>query len=73
MDGDKDQSIHLLKDDESSDLNINNIWIMESAEQQGLMSPLMTFLKQGLGQEAMAELFQTFISSNSEVWQEVGS
>lgn len=44
MDGDKDQSIHLFKDNGSSDLNINNIWIMESAEQQGLRSPLMTFL-----------------------------
>lgn len=26
-----------------------------------------------LGQETTAELFQTFISSNSEVWQEVSS
>ena len=44
MDGDKDQSTNFFKDDGSSDLNINNIWIMESAEQQDLRSPLMAFL-----------------------------
>lgn len=60
MDEDKHQSTHLFKDDGSSHLNINNTWIMESAEQQGLMSLLITFLNVRQARIWGRKLWQSF-------------